>query len=268
MMLLIVAAAIVVMAALSLHHYHWRHGATGQHVLAVLPAAFLFVLLPIPVLMFSAVQRFKEIGETGGNSYSAAAGLSLEINRGLWLGSVAVVLTMTIAAVLQWRASAAHGGETVEQPGTWRDWVLLACALLAVPTAIVVYIAGEVPRTVIGAMAMVTGSTPAPLAPPEVRHLSARIAGLLVTGFLSGLLLAVVDLFAAAGAVFAARGVRQPRRQSPVAWVMLAIVLLGVTWNGVQLLVERRWIERVAASAAARQAYLQPPHPAVGRRGR
>jgi hypothetical protein len=34
--------------------------------------------------------------------------------------------------------------------------------------------------------------------------------------------------------------------------VLLAIVLIAAAWNAMQLTVERRWIERVAASAAQR----------------
>ncbi len=252
MIIFFVLAAIIVAAALSLQHYHWRHGATAQYVLAVLPAALLFVILPIPALMFSTIRGFQRIAENGTNSYSAAGVLSLEINRVLWLGSLGVLITMVVAGLMQWRGSGGNSDGIADETRTWRDWILLGCALLVLPAALLAYVAGEVPRTLVGAMAMITGGAPSPVPSSELGNLSAKISNLLITGFLGGLLLALTDLFAAAGAVYAASGIRQPRRTAPSAWVMLTIVLLGATWNALQLRVERRWIERVTASASLR----------------
>jgi hypothetical protein len=254
MMILFALAALAAVLALSLHHSQWRRGAAAQHVLAVLPAALLFVILPIPLLMFSTVRGFQQIARQGVNSNSLVVGYSLDINRALWLGSLGVLATMLVAAFLQWRSSAHSTEQTAEDSRTWRDWVLLACALLVIPTVIMAYIAGEVPRAVIGAMEMTTGTTPSNVSSSELGSLSAKIAALLLTGFIGGLVLAIADLFAAAGAVFAASGIRQPRRAARAGSVLLAITLLGAAWNVMQLPVERRWIQRVAAAAAARHS--------------
>jgi uncharacterized membrane protein (DUF485 family) len=256
MIAFIVLAAIIASAALALHHYHWRCGATGQHVLAVLPAALLFVILPIPVLMFATIRGFKDIAAIGGNSYSTVAALSLEINRGLWLGSLGVLMTMVLAAILQWRASSANGDDVSEPRRTWRDRVLLACALFVVPAALVAYVAGEVPHVLMGAMDLVTGAPESRVSSSELGNLSVKISALLVTGFLGGLALAVIGLFAAAAAVFAASGIRQPRRVPRWGSWLLIVVLSGAAWSALWLPVERRWIERVAASAAQHGANL------------
>jgi hypothetical protein len=252
MMILFALAAIAVVLALSLHHSQWRRGAAAQHVLAVLPAALLFLTLPIPVLMFSTVRGFQQIARQGSSANSLVVGYSLDINRALWLGSLGVLATMLVAGFLQWRSSPDGTEQPAEESRTWRDWLLLACALVVIPTMILAYIGGEVPRTVIGAMEMTTGTAPSNVPSSELGNLSAKIAGLILTGFIGGLVLAIADLFAAAGAVFAASGIRQPRRAARAGWVLLAITLLGAAWNVMQLPVERRWIERVAAAAAAR----------------
>ncbi len=249
-------AAIIAVSALFLHHRHWRHGAAGQHVLAALPAALLIVILPIPVLMLSTVRGFQRIDQEGRDSSSAAATLSLEINRALWLGTLGILATMVVAGLLQWRADRAGAGDDPESPRTWRDWILVACAMVLLPTALLAYIADEVPRTVIGAMDAMTGGAPARVPPSELSALSGKIAALLVTGFIGGMILAIAGVAAAVGAVFAASGVQQPRRPSRLAWVLLAIVLAGAAWNAVRLPIERRWMERVAASASQRHLDL------------
>jgi hypothetical protein len=254
---LLLLAAVIAVTALLLHHRHWRRGAAGQYVLASLPAALLFVILPIPVVMFSTVRGFQAIAREGRDSYSTAPALTLEINRALWLGMLGVLATMTVAALLQWRADRAAAEDSPESVRTWRDWILIACAMLVLPTGLLVYIADEVPRTMITVMeSMMTGASPRAVPPSELGAISSKVATLLITGVLAGAVLAMGGMIAALGAVFAASGVRQPRRPSRLPWVLVAIVLAVAAWNAVRLPIERRWMERVAAATAHRDLDL------------
>ena len=251
MTMLFALAAIAVVLALSVHHYHWRRGATGQHVLAILPAALLFIILPIPVLLFSTVRGFRSIAQQGRDSSSTATAVCLDLNRALWLGTLGVLASMIVAALLQWHADRARPGDVTQSRRTWRDWVLIACAMLVLPTVLLGYVADVVPRTIIGVMEAMTGGA-ARLSTSELGAMSSRISTLLVTGILAGLFLAVAGVAASVGAVFTARGIRQPRRPARAGWVLLAIVLVVAAWIAMQLPVERRWMERVAASTAYR----------------
>jgi hypothetical protein len=253
---LLLLAAVIAVTALLLHHRHWRRGAAGQYVLASLPAALLFVILPIPVVMFSTVRGFQAIAREGRDSYSTAAALSLEINRALWLGMLGVLATMTVAALLQWRADRAAAEDSPESPRTWRDWILIACAMFVLPTGLLVYIADEVPRTVIAVMESMMKGAPRAVPSSELGAISSKVATLLITGVLGGTVLAMGGMVAALGAVFAASGVRQPRRPSRLPWVLVAIVLAVAAWNAVRLPIERRWMERVAAATAHRDLDL------------
>jgi len=252
-MISFVLVAIIVSGALLVHDYHWRRGAAGQHVLAVLPAALLFAILPIPIVMLSTIRGFQRIAERQGTgSYAAAGTLSLEINRALWLGSVGLVIAMVAASLLQWHASKSVPEDVAELPWTWREWFLLVSGLLVVPAAFLTYIAWAVPHTLVGAMEMMTDGPVSRLPSSELGNLSAKISTLLMTGFAGGLILVIADLLAAAGAVWAANGIRQPRRTPRSVAFVLMVVFLGAAWNVVRLPLERRWIERVASAAQHR----------------
>jgi hypothetical protein len=69
-------------------------------------------------------------------------------------------------------------------------------------------------------------------------------------------ILAIADLFAIAAAVFAASGIRQPRRLPQSVWLLVAVALVAGAWNVVRLPFERRWIERVASAASQQRPNL------------
>jgi hypothetical protein len=250
----LVLPAVIAVIALLLHHRHWRHGAAGQHVLVTLPAALLFLILPVPFLLFRTMRGFQRLAADGVNSPGRAADLVLDINRALWLGSLGVLLIMSVAAVLQWRASTGDDGQRSEGPRTWAEWILAACALLVVPALLLTYFVGDVPRSVIRAMEITSGTR---VAPSDLSALSANIARLIIGGLAAGTLLAILGVVVAAAAVLSARAIPQPRRPARFAWALLAIVLVAAAWQAVRLPFERQWIERVSAAAAAR---TRTPH--------
>lgn len=259
---LIVLATLLAVATLVIHYRQWHGGAAGRFVLAAVPAALLFPVLPVPVLVYRTIRGFQQIGQDGASTPGGVADLCRQMDQWLWLGSLGTLLTMVVAALLQWRAAAVEvaPASTPADGGNgralWSERILIACSLLIVPTALLIGIAQDVPRLTIGALEITSTPDAIPPAAAELAALSQTVASRLVVGMGLGLLLSAVGVVALVAALVAADNIRQPRRAGRYGWAVFAIVMLAAAANGVRLQADLRWIERVASAATAHAASL------------
>jgi hypothetical protein len=251
----IALAAIATGATLIVHHRQWGHGSAPNFVLVVIPAALLFMILPVAPLMLQTVRSFQQIGTAGTDAASTIGELSLQIARTLWIGTLAVLLTMVVAALLQVGAGAAtpppaRDGDPARSLG---GWILVACTVLLLPTALLMFIVEQVPRLAVHALE-ITAANPTS---PDLSGFSEQIVLRLIVGTWFGAGLSFVEVAAGVVAVVAAGSIRQ-QRTPWVPWVAFGVMMVIASWNVRRLQGDLRWIER--ATAAAAQASSRVPH--------
>jgi hypothetical protein len=254
----ILAAAALVLTSLGIHYRQWRRGATGQFILAVFPAALLFVILPVPVLALRTIQEFGRIGAEGMGTKARVVAVCMETDRLLGIGSLGCLVAIGIAALLQGHAaSAIDAPESPDDPidrrrSAWAPWLLAGCAFVALPAALVVSVAEDIPRLTIRALELSEGAT-APES-PTLSSFSQQISSRLIASTVGGTALAGLGLAATVAALVAAGRIRQPRRRARYAWAVLGAVALATTGNAVRLLADLRWIDGASAAALAKEA--------------
>src|SRR5262245_4440634 len=113
-----IALALVAIAAVfgfGVLAWKWKSGATSI-VLAALPLATLFVVLPIPPAVFGMIKGFQNISQTGTAGIVLVAGLSRDVSRPLFWGSIAFIVMMAAAAALQKFAGEPEMDDAVTPP--------------------------------------------------------------------------------------------------------------------------------------------------------
>jgi hypothetical protein len=244
----IALAAIATGATLIVHHRQWSRGSAPNFVLVVIPSALLFVILPVAPLMLQTVRSTQPIGNSG-TDFSAVGELCLQIERTLWWGTVAILGTMVVAALLQVAASAtrpasARDGDPTHNMGAWI--ILIACTSLLLPTALLMFFVERVPRLAVQALEA-SQSNPASAA---FSGFSETIIVRLIVGTWFGAGLSLVEVAAGVLAVVAAGTIRH-QRMPRAPWIALATMMLIASWNVYRLQGEVRWIERATANASA-----------------
>jgi hypothetical protein len=231
-----------------------RRRGPGPFALAALPAAVLFLVFPVAPLLFETTRTFQQVGSSGLNGTATVADVMLRIQRVLFAGSIAAIVTLAVASLLELRGASAAGDEPAaaadaapDARSTLSKWGLIVCSLLVVPGAVLLYVAEDVPRLTTVAMEVTTGRVSSP---PELAGFSQRIASRIVTGVWLGLVLSVGAVLAAIASLFAAAFLQPPDRLRSYSRIVAAVVMLGALGNAVRLNGQIEWTTRVAADAA------------------
>ena len=251
----IVAAALVTVASFVVHYRQWRRGAVGHFILVAVPAALLFVVLPVPLLSLTTIRGFGRVGAAGGNGAQLAVGLSFDTIRILGVGCLACAVTMVIAGAVQWHATREDAPgpdepQAARRDAAWAPWLLGACAALTLPAGLLLAIAADVPRLTIRALEMTSSTQPPD--PAVLSAFSRDISARLVAGTVAGGALAVLVLAAAGASLVAAGRISRPRRPPRVTWAILGLIVLATIGGAIGLQRDLQWARRVAAAAADR----------------
>ncbi|HEY7502342.1 MAG TPA: hypothetical protein VH740_27725 [Vicinamibacterales bacterium] len=231
----------------------WQ-GGVPSIILPALPIALLFLVLPIPPAIFNMIRGFQRISESGDTGIVAVAGHSVDIARPLFWGSIAFIVAMIAAAMLQWNAGreepdiaeAAAEPTGLNQPSNLAEKVfLVGSSVLVLPAVGLIHLASGIPRLVMATAMRLDrplGSTP-PVASSDLANTSVLISSQLVGAMFGGISLSLLIVIAAAGSLIALRS-RQPSRPLSVySWLVLAVCLLLAAWNAIQLNADMRSFE-------------------------
>jgi hypothetical protein len=241
-------AAVATGAALIVHHRQWIRGSAPNFILVAIPSALLFLILPVAPLMLQTVRSSQRIGSAGAD-YSLVGEICLQIEHTLWWGTVAILGTMVIAALLQLAAAAtqpasARDGDPTRNMGAWV--ILIACTALLLPTALLVFFVERVPRLAVQALESATANGTA----VDFSGFSESIIVRLIIGTWFGAGLSVVQVGAGVLALVAAGTIRH-QRMPRAPWIAFAAMVMIATWNIYRLQGEVRWIEQAMAAAGA-----------------
>jgi hypothetical protein len=247
------AIASLVLVAFVILLWQWRTGrGSAQFVLAVVPFGLLFVLVPIPLSAVMMIRGFQAMAAAGHGGVKEAVTLALGIARPLWLGSIAFLVAMSIAAGLQMLASRLDRqpkGASANSDGArtaWGNWVLIASPLLVVPVAILSYLMQAVATLTVRGSIELTRSVEAQDIAPGMNpaELSEIISSRLVLAGFVGFPLILAVLVFGVGTLFAARFSRSSDRLARYSWAVFAVVCIVTVWHLIGLAASIRSFDR------------------------
>jgi hypothetical protein len=241
----------VVIAAIGLGGlvWKWRQGAASI-VLAAIPIALLFVVLPIPFGAYGMIGGFQRISESGTAGIVQVARFSDAISRSLLFGCVGFIIVMAVAAALQ-----AFGGTEEPDPAlegivdasdsqvptaparVAEKVILVATSLFVLPSAAVISLAAGTPRLVMYIATQLKDVTESPpsLDGRTLGETSALISNQLVSGVLAGSVLSVMLLIAGAASVIVLRSSQPPRWLILYSWALCVICIVLAVLGAIQL---------------------------------
>jgi hypothetical protein len=258
----ILPAALFALVTLAIETWIRRRRGVRPFALAAVPAAMLFLIFPVAPLLLDATRLFQQIAREGTNAPSAVGGIMQRLDRALLVGCLAAVVTLVLAWTLE-RGGAAEPKDVETEPppdvrATVSRWVIVVCSLLIVPTAVLMYVAEDVPRLTVVAMELTTGLR-RDTTPPDLSGFSETIASRLVLGVWLGLALTGAAVVAAAASLIAAVNLRPIDRLRTWTWLILAIVAAGAIGYAVRLNAHIALTARATAAAARHPSQRPDP---------
>jgi hypothetical protein len=250
-----IPAVVVVILAAGLNAFGfwavfsaWRGGrGSPQFILGLLPLALMFLVAPVPVIIWQMIRDFQHFAPQGG---SAASMLAI-CERQFLAGGFGFLLSIAAAAALQWHAgwvdpAPADDGTTATRSTRWQTLALALSSVIALPVLTLGALVERLPRTIVERA--LAAMQPASAPPPDLEHLSAMIAGWLILAFAGGIVGVVVVALMGVMTLILVRSNRFSGRITTYAWIVVAIVALFGMWNVSRIATDLNWL----ASAAAR----------------
>jgi hypothetical protein len=251
----IVVAVIVVVGFWFLFRQSSNGRCSAPLLLAALPLALLFLIVPVPVVAVQSVLAFQTLGtHTNNASVQEAAALALGIVRPFWVGSVGFVLAIGVAAGLQLlvahrKTRPSEGSPNVDAARpVWGKWILMLSSLLVVPVGILTHLTQGIATLIMqAANGLPLSSAAQDGATVQTARYSELISSrLLVAGFVGFPLLFVVSLFVMAN-LFAVRFSKTSDALERFSWLIFATVGILAVWNVVVLAISIHSFERALA---------------------
>ena len=250
----IAVAIIVVVGFWFLFRQSSRGRCSAPLLLAALPLALLFLIMPVPLVAVQSVRAFQALGtQTSNASVKEAAALALGIARPFWVGSVGFVVAIGVAAGLQLlvahpNARPSGGSPSVDASRpTWGKWILMLSSLLVVPVGILTHLTqGIATLTMQAANGLPLSSAAQDVGVQTARYSELISSRLLVAGFVGFPLLLIVVLFVM-GNLFAVRFSKTSDALERFSWLVFATVGILAIWNVVVLAIDIRSFERALA---------------------
>jgi hypothetical protein len=231
------AVAVVAALGLGLLAWKWKHGSVSI-VLAALPLALLFPVLPVPPAIWSMIRGFQQMSQAGAGGVQWAAALCLHVSRPLFWGTMGFVVVMTAAAAMQAMAQRdqAPDSETTAVPaGAAESGFLIGSSLLALPAVYLTHLTAGIPRIIMAAASRSSGPAAETPGSEALSQTSQLISSRLVTAVLVGLPLGVLLLLFAVASLVMLRSRRVSAALLVYSWIVWAVCVLLAIWNIVQL---------------------------------
>ncbi len=218
--------AVTIVAALGLGvlTWKWKQGSVSI-VLAALPLALLFPVLPVPPAIWSMIRGFQQMSQAGTAGVQRAAALCLDVSRPLFWGTIGFVVVMTAAAVMQALAqrNQAPDSDTAAVPASGAEsGFLIGSSLLALPVVYLTHLTAGIPRIIMAAASRLSGPAAENPGSAALAQTSQLISSRLVTAVLVGLPLGVLLLLFAVASLVMLRS-----RRASAALLVLLVDRLG-----------------------------------------
>jgi len=249
-MILFAGVGILVLAGfLALFMIARRPDDVPAFILAALPLALLFIIVPVPVMAIQTVRAFQAVAAEGHGGAKVARDVVLHIARPLWLGGAGFLVTMAVAAAAPALAARRATLADPDPPAcgarpTWGNWILVPLPLVIVPVA-ALYRALMQVATITASAAVTLAPGARPPAGLDPSEMSRTIAARLVVAALGGGLVALVVAALAVGALVASR-FTDSHRFAKYSWGVFAVVAVLAVWNLVDVGASIRAFDQLA----------------------
>lgn len=247
---LALAATLNAFAIWTIHAGRRPGRSVPQFLLGLFPFAIMFLVAPVPFIVWQMVRDFRTFAPNGVNIVTVMEPPA----RAFLPGALGFVLSMLVAAALQWHASwedgAAESADAIRPATQWATMIVVILPLVALAVVGLCYLTQRIPRAVTERALLLRSTTSPP--PFDPHQLSANIAGWLVLSFIGGLVGTFAIALMGALTLTLVRSRRFSSRVGRCAWVVAAVLVLFGVWNAFQDLDDLNWISSPTVSSIVR----------------